>query len=204
MDTAVEICNLALSHIGQGVTIASLSERTAAAQACNDFFETARKKFLRDYKPAFALKRNYSFAEVEEFEDEDNSEWGFSYRWPSDCLAVIKLHSGIRQRSPDTDVPFEQGGDSTEKLILTDEEDAVGDYVLDHDNFTIWHEDSMIALSYLVAHYIAPRLSKGNIIQMKRELWQFYLAEANNAVGNIKNEQTYDEAADPEMIRARQ
>jgi hypothetical protein len=201
--TEVEVCNLALSHIGQGVEIQAMDERGAAAEACNAFFEVARKKILRDFTWPFASKKAQSLALVEEFDTDSNSEWAFSYRYPTDCLYFRKIQNGLRARSPDTDTHYEISHDSEGKLILTDFEDPVGDYTVDHGDTNIWPEDFSVALSYLLAHYIAPRLAKGNIMNLKKEMEQMYMKEAMNSVANAKNEQNLDQDPDPEMIRAR-
>lgn len=83
MSSSTEISNMALSHLAISREIAALdTERSQEAQACRRFYETVRKTVLRDYPWPFATK----FATLALVEDDPNSEWDFSYRYPSDCL----------------------------------------------------------------------------------------------------------------------
>ena len=83
MSSAVEICNLALSHLGSS-GIDALDERSEAAAACTTFYAICRDMVLRDAPWPFATKMQ-ALALVEE---DPNTEWGFSYRYPSDCPSI--------------------------------------------------------------------------------------------------------------------
>ena len=54
MASQVGICNMALSHLGQSKPISSITERSAAARACNRFYDTALEEVLRDFAWPFA------------------------------------------------------------------------------------------------------------------------------------------------------
>ncbi len=82
MLTEVEICNLALSRIGQRA-IDSLAENSAEASACARHYQIARDSLLRSYwwnfaKASATLVRN----------GETPAEWAYSYDLPDDLIAV--------------------------------------------------------------------------------------------------------------------
>ncbi len=82
MLTEVDICNLALSRIGQRA-IDTLSENSAEASSCARHYDIARDSLLRAYwwnfaKASAALSQNA----------EDPAEWAYSYDLPVDLIAV--------------------------------------------------------------------------------------------------------------------
>jgi len=83
MVSVVSICNLALSNLGKD-TINSLSEASAEARACNQFYEHTRDTLLQVYPWRFAGKTQ-SLAEVT---NDKPGEWGYAYSRPIDCLKV--------------------------------------------------------------------------------------------------------------------
>jgi hypothetical protein len=76
----VDICNLALSHVGVSTEIANLdTERSKEAQACRRFYEPTREEVLRAFAWPFATR----FVDLQLVEEEPNDEWAYSYRYPA-------------------------------------------------------------------------------------------------------------------------
>ena len=84
----VEICNLALSKIGQS-TINSLTEASVEAEACALYYPNVRDALLRSYPWNFCSK-SVSLGETSE-DIPENSFWKYLYVHPSDCLRVQKI-----------------------------------------------------------------------------------------------------------------
>jgi len=83
MTSIVSICNLALSNIGKE-NISDLSEPTAQARACNQFYEHTRDVLLQGYPWRIAGKTQSMAA----LANDKPGAWGFAYRRPNDCLKV--------------------------------------------------------------------------------------------------------------------
>jgi hypothetical protein len=83
MSSVVSICNLALSNIGKN-TINALTEASAEARACNQFYEHTRDLLLQAYPWRFAGK-TLSMAELE---NDKPGAWLHAYSRPTDCLKV--------------------------------------------------------------------------------------------------------------------
>lgn len=83
MASIVSICNLALTNLGKD-NIAALSEPTAEARACNQFYDHVRDLLLQGYPWRFAGKTQ-SLAEVT---NDKIGAWGHAYDRPVDCLKV--------------------------------------------------------------------------------------------------------------------
>ncbi len=189
MNSYVEIANMSLTHLGQGVEIASLVERSAEAKAINRVFDTARKKCLRDYKWPFATQLGTALALVT---SQPNLEWAYAYRYPANCFFFRRLLSGNRNESPDSEVPYRVGRDGTGLLIYTDLVDATCEYTIDATDPSKYPEDFALALSYLVAFLTAPRLTRGDPFKLRDTMWKLYQLEINNSNVNARNEEQPD------------
>jgi hypothetical protein len=85
MASNVEICNLALGHIGHK-RILDLNENTSTARACKDAFSILRDASLRDGNWKFATL-SVPLAPI----DESVPGWSYIYKQPSDCLKLLKV-----------------------------------------------------------------------------------------------------------------
>ena len=83
MSSVVFICNLALSNIGK-TNIVALSEASAEARACNQFYEHSRDLLLQQYPWRFAGKT----ASLAELTNDKPGRWAHAYQRPTDCLKV--------------------------------------------------------------------------------------------------------------------
>lgn len=204
MSSDVEICNLALSHIGTGKTIASLDERSSEALTCKRFYETARKAMLRDFPWPLATKF-MALGLVTESGDSahPSDEWEFSYRLPSDCLYARRIPSGQRIDTPATRVPYKRSYDVGGGLILTDKQDAILEYTYNATDPSKFSEDMILAFSYRLAVYIVPTQSKGDPFKIKRDLMVLYRHELGMAQATAFNEEGADEQPESEFERAR-
>lgn len=194
-----EICNLALSHLAVGKEVGNLeTEKSQEAEACRRFYDLALKRTLQDAPWSFATKI-ISLALVQEG---PNSEWNYSYRYPNDCLKMIKILSGVRNDTRQSRVRYEIGQDSAGLLIYTDQESAEMKYTMYADNPVFYPPDFVMAFSYYLASLIAPRITGGDNKLGDRAL-KLYFAEMQVAkIRNITEEQL-DEEPDSEFIRER-
>lgn len=88
MASVVDICNLALAHLGDNATIASIDppEGSAQAEHCQRFYPIARDTLLEMHSWSFSTKRAYA-AQV------TNSwpMWLYAYAMPSDASEIIAV-----------------------------------------------------------------------------------------------------------------
>jgi hypothetical protein len=201
----VIVSNLALSHLGHGTEIASLDERSKAAQACNRFIESARDEMLREFVWPFATKI-VALGLVTDSEDVNHptDEWVFSYRYPSDCLFFRKIQSGIRNDNGFSRVPYRLAADDQGTLVFTDRESAKAEYTSTlGQNPARWHADFELALSYRLAAYICPRIVDASVsetAQLVNALWRTSVLKAQ---ANAANEEQEDPPPDSELLLAR-
>ncbi len=202
---AVTVCNLALSFLGVAKEIAALDERGKEAEACNRFYEIARDEMLRGFVWPFA-KKIVTLALVTSSEDDNHpsTEWTYSYRYPSDCLMLRKLQSGVRNDYRQSRVSYELLADDNGTLILTDMVDAVLQYTSTlGQNPARWHADFTMALAFRIAAYIAPRVTGGDPFKMGATAIRFWNASNAKAQANAGNEVQQDQDPDGELTLAR-
>lgn len=201
----LDIWNLAVSHLGIGKEIGDVDERTPEAQACNRFWEKARDEVLRDHDWPFA-KKKAALVLVSESEDDDHPDtnFDFAYRYPSDCLKVRRIDSGVRTDYRSARVSFDLMADDQGTLILTDKEEAYIEYTsTDAQNPARWHADFVMAVSYRLAAYIASRLTKGDPFKVGQVAMAFFRMSIVKAKANAANEVQADEDPDSALIIAR-
>jgi len=83
MASKIFICNLALSNIGKD-NISALTEPSAEARACNQYFDITRDMLLQAYPWGFAGK-TMAMARIE---NDKPGQWSFAYARPPGCLKV--------------------------------------------------------------------------------------------------------------------
>lgn len=127
MSSIIEICNRALSNLGNSRSINSLTEASKEAGECSLHFEPCRDAVLADFDWNFATKRA-ALADT----GNPPPDWQYAYRYPTDCLRITEIMlPGVRNPTADQRVQYEVGSDSdlTGKLIYTDQPDAWLKYV---------------------------------------------------------------------------
>lgn len=106
MASEVDICNLALSHLGDDATVASINppEGSAQAEHCSRFYPIARDTLLELHAWNFCTKRA-TLALL----DDTGTQWTYTYQQPSDCLRVISvlhINAGDDLGTPASTMPW--------------------------------------------------------------------------------------------------
>lgn len=200
MYSETEIANLALSHLGHGKELADIDTDVGAVpSALRRFYDIARKQTFRAFPWSFARK----FYTLNLVEENPTTEWTYSYRYPSDCLAFRKILSGTRRDNRETRIKYELASDDDGKLIYSDEASAVGEYTRDITDGQFYSEDFVMAMSYRLAYLIAPRVAGIDAASLRREMKAMFEEAIVEAQGMDLNEQSFDEEPEAENIRAR-
>lgn len=195
MSSEVEICNMALAGIGIGQEISSRDEGSQEASKCDLFFDSCRDRVLRDFDWSFA--RRYTTLGL--VAEDPNTDWVYSYRYPSDCLEVRGIVGATRKDT--TKIPFSLGSDASGKLIYTDQPEAVVRYTVRITDSEIFDPIFVSAFAGLLGAKIGPGLSRSP--ELVKLSYQFYLSDLASARANDQNESGQDAAPDAESVRAR-
>lgn len=178
MASAIDICNLALAHIGDEATVASLDPPEGSAQAshCARFYPMARDSLLEAHTWNFAVRRAV-LAEVAN----TWTQWQFAYAKPADCLRVISVlpSDGYDDYeanvSENTVSDLNIGGflapqkyvielnDNSASVILTNQEDAIVRYSAFVTDTTKFSPLFVQVLSWNLAAMLAGPVIKGDV-----------------------------------------
>lgn len=206
MASNTDIANLALLHLGFGKTIQNLdTERTAEANACRIFYDTALDIILCNFDWPFAGKKA-ALGLVETFTNPETDEWKYSYQYPSDSLNFRKIYTPyVRNTNMQTRIPYRifNATESAGKLIFTDQEDAIGEYTVRMTSVDLFPADFKMAFSYLLAAYIAPSITNGDNPGLANNMLQMAQFFGTQATARNANEEKEEEIPQSEFIQAR-
>ena len=193
MRTKVEICNLALSCLGEKNSVENIDNPTKQAEiVCSKWYDVARRTALRQLMPSFARKRDIWAADISY-----KPAFGYShaYRYKSECLKVLGIGNIGSGRE---DYAVEDGH------ILVNEDFKEGlpvRYVADVKDLTKFTDDFVQMFAWFLARDICTELTSssqkyGEIEQiLKTKIQQFCSVDAQeNKPVRVKNS---------ELLRAR-
>lgn len=156
MPSVVSICNMALDRIAYADPLSDITDQNhAGAAVCSRWFEHCRDEVLRAHRWPFA-SRTQTLALVAE---DPTDEWGFSYRYPADCLRARRFVSALGD-ADHTRQPYDISSDASGRLILCDVEDAVLLYTARIADPVLFPEDFVSLLAWKLAAEIAIPLTR--------------------------------------------
>jgi len=201
MSSKVEVANLALSHLGIGKEIANIdTEKSEEAAAIRRFYDVALGIVLSDCPWPFATR----IAALALVASEPNTEWAYSYRYPTDCLYVRRVLSGLRNDTRQSRAPYKIAGDDNGSLLFTDAEDAQMEYTTKNVTTQIYPPDFVLVLSYYIAYLVAPRLTGGDPFKLGDRAFKLYGLQISVARADAFNEEQAEEDVESEFIRGRE
>jgi hypothetical protein len=180
MASEIDICNLALGHLGDNATVASLDppEGSAQAEHCARFYPIARDTLLQSHGWNFATRR-IQLAQL----GIAPTGWYFAYARPTDALDVFDIQFPDTQDYGRPTQAFICESDSLgNEVIYTNVQNAICRYVARVDDTTRFSPLFVTALTWHLAGMLAGPIIKGDAgaAESKRcaQMAQFYLAQA--------------------------
>lgn len=189
MASAVDICNLALGHLGDKATVASLEppEGSAQAEHCARFYPLARDTLLELHTWNFATKR-ITLAQL----TSAWTEWDYAYAQPADAIKLLSLvppggtDDNVQIATTDglySPYPYAREVDETgADVIYTDIEDAICRYIGRVEDTTRFSPLFVHTLSWHLASMLAGPIIKGDqgAAEAKRcaQMAQMWLSKA--------------------------
>lgn len=195
----IEICNLALSYIGEKAQITTLNttdnsvspyDPSTQAEHCARYFEPARNQLQQRMPWSFNTRRG----ELEQTEDVRDAEWSCAYGYPDNCVrffsvlpeeagsdysisiktvGLIRTSAGrVRQETAQgyTEQPFTVEQDDDGYLVVyTNVPNAVGRWAVLIADPRQWSPQFKNALAYQLAAQMAGPVMKGEQGAQQRE-----------------------------------
>lgn len=209
MSSIVEICNMALSRIGNGDRIDALDEDSTQAEQCSLFYGPSRDFVLRGFHWGFAT----AFASLAEVSSNPDPEYPYAYAMPTDCLKVRRIvGSAIPEsfwpcindgmaRPIIRPIPFRVINGSSNSLIATTASPATLEYTKKIESSELFDPVFVSALAWRLAGQIAPALSNNAGIAQTCETQ--YQAEIARAAADMLNEGVNDFTRESSFITGR-
>jgi hypothetical protein len=195
MASVVEICNIALTRIGQE-TINALDEESTEAKKCNVIYDALRRETLRTHSWAFASK----IRSLVKSATDTVPGWEYAYIYPKDCLYVQKVYSiaGNKELAEFRKIHSNVG---TYLVLVTNVDSAVMEYTADVTDSTLFDSLFVSALAWNIAANLAQSLTAdAQIIQQAANMYRYTIDQAK--VSNKSEQHTKDQAT-PSYITAR-
>lgn len=205
MASSIDICNLALSHLGDEATVSSIDPPEGSAQAdhCAAFYPIARNNVLASHAWGCATKRET----LAQLSLTPPDAFVYAYAVPSMCLRPLRVMlPGDTDDSNGQEYEVEAQSDGT-LVLYTSAADAILVYIAGITDTTRFTPGMVSAVARLLAAYIAGPLIKGTEgMKVSQAQMQLYLrvdlpsAQAQDANGRRRNAyKTFT----PESISAR-
>lgn len=216
MASTTDICNMALSHVGADTAVTSISPPDGSVEAghCARFYPIARAEMLEDHTWTWS-KARAALAET----TNASAIWAYAYALPSDCLSPVRvlqqsiLFDFLTQPFPtlvtadELEQWTERGSADFEvegQVLYTHEPDAVLLYTRDIADTTKFSMKSVVALSYLLASYLAGPIIKGEPgATAAAKFRQAYDLKKGQAAAGDANGSSERAEHVPDFIRAR-
>lgn len=211
MASSIDICNLALAHLGDEAQVAAIvpPDDTVQATHCARFYPIARAALLELHPWTFATKR----VAVAEVDNTLSDDWTYAYALPSTCIRPLAaLYPGVPVRafSNETDAesyPYAVEADADGNLVLyTNVETATLRYIDLVTDSTKYTPLFVTCFSRLLASYLAGPILKGDagrreaLAQLK--LFEVEFSKAASRNSNIGKRSGYQNGL-PSWIAAR-
>lgn len=210
----VQICNMALAHVG-ATPIEAMNERTKEASQCRLWYDVCRQQALGQYNWGFARKRRTLACHG----DDPPDSWGYRYQYPVDCLkarwivnpydstgigAPFIIGSDIAMYFPNASdaIPFvvEWAPNGT-KSILTNHECPELLYTFDQTEPGFFSHHFIDCLSWLMASRMAFTITGKMVLEDRAMKAYDYLIR--NAAALDGNESVDKPPREAEWIRGR-
>jgi len=200
MSTAVDICNLALSRVGDAATLSGLNppEGSAEADHCRRLYPLARNNLFEAHNWTF-LTRRKALAELKA----DSFAWKHVYSLPADMIHAIGVFSSddkFCEHSWNYEIEYTDTG----RVLYTDCEDATLRYTQHTEEAERFSPLFVDALGWLLATYLAGAIIRGKGgAEVARALTQGYQLALTQAINRDVAQRQKPSAHYPAWMRWR-
>lgn len=193
MSSEVDICNLALAHLGDEAGVAAIvpPDGTVQAAHCGRFYPMVRDLLIEAHPWTFAIKR----AVVSEVTNPSPDDWAYAYTLPSGCLRPLSfLLPGHPEQMLGTDSdmgshPYivEAAEDGT-AVLYSNVPAATLRYLARVTDTTKFSPGFVASLARLLAAYLAGPIVKGKEgVAVAKAQMQIFTAEFAQAAARNAN-----------------
>lgn len=201
-----ELANMAIGHIGIGLSIGDLdTENSAEAIACRRYFTHARDVLYRMRRWPFA-SRLTTLTDLGVTGTLYDGMWAHRYNYPNFAIRINKIVNPAA-RSPATikekikyDLASKADG-SAGKVILCDQDNAIADYNHLIDDVSVWDAEFVENFTlYLGLRASGSLKANAGMVQQTRDQWRLFL-QNNIVTTDSENEPDGEQPSQFETVR---
>lgn len=201
MASKLDIWNLALSHIGDGDDVDQEDEASLEAEQCRKFYPIARDMLLERHNWDFAQKT----VQLATLSEAASRQWAYRYAVPADYIKAITLAPDLnlltatwlteeqyRLQVETWAKTFEIEATNTGTIsILTNEYQAYLKYIYRNENTSSYSAGFVMALSYLLASFLAggPIVKSAKMALSMLQAYELVLGQATVNISNASSNQ---------------
>jgi len=169
----IDICNIALSTIGQS-TITDLNERSVEAKQCNIHYAVARDEVLREFPWCFATGSVNLALTTNKI-----TGWSYAYQYPSNALALRRVFDINDALNTTKTLIYDTVSDGVNKYIVCQIPSACAEITYSISDPNLFDSQFISALALkLAVKLILPLTSNDS---RKNALYQEYVAVLRSA-----------------------
>lgn len=191
MASEVDICNMALTHLGDAGNVASIDPPEASTQAryCARYYPVARDEVLESHTWRFNTRRK-ALASVD-LPAEVEDEWAYAYALPGDCLRPVAVYvPGVTDRGETEDFTIETAGDGSQ-ILLTDVDGAHLKYLIRVSDASRFPPTVVAAIAARLAYRLALPITKST--DTRDGMLKLYMIERAHAAAVDASTQATEE-----------
>lgn len=158
MASEVDLCNMALGHLGDEAQVTAIKPPDGSVQSkhCGRFYPIARDQLLEAHPWSFATKRVALVANVDTIDG-----WTYAYAVPSKCLRPVAVLLPDALDDSDGEAFLLESAADGAKVLYTNVEQATLRYIEQVDDTTKFTPAFCAALGRLLASYLSGPILKG-------------------------------------------
>lgn len=138
-------------------------------------------------------------------EEDPTDDWGYAYTYPSDCVFLRRIQSSVRIDSRSTHIEKRIAIHEGQKVIFTDQTDAVAEYISNDVPISSLSASVGLAIAYQLAILSSPLIVGKGAQKLRDDLEKRYIVLKADAQkqDRAENFNFVDEDIDSEFVQAR-
>lgn len=176
--TKVQIYNLALSALLINRKVADIdSDNSTDVKTLNTHWDIAWNTTLQDLD----LDSTSSSVALELIEEEPNPHWNYAYKYPVDCSFLRRIRSSVVKDNRSTQIPRRVAIHEGQKAILTNEYEAVAEYIPEDLDIGTLSAPAGLAVAYRLAMLSNSLVTGKASKELKAEIEKKYIIAKTEA-----------------------
>jgi hypothetical protein len=172
MYTKEKIFNLALGALLLSRQITSAAtDASNEAKVLNTHWDAALRSALTDMD----LDATSTVADLELIETDPTEHWLYSYKYPSNCALFRRIQSSSLIDSRNTHIPKRVAIRDGQKVIFTNQEEAIGEFIATDLPLTALSADAGLAVAYRLAMLSAPLVTGKGAARLMDSIQKSYI-----------------------------